>query len=184
MPLGKRGPYEVVSSREVYRGARISLRCDHVIQPGGSERDFDILEMVEGSTVLALSDDHTAYLTREYKYAVGRECLELISGAIDEGETALEAAQREIKEEAGLTASEWIPLGVLDPFTSTVRSPNHMFLALGAVLGEPDPDEGEVIHTVAVPFSQAVEMVLRGDITHGASCVAILKAERLLRERR
>jgi len=182
MPMEKRGPYEVVSSREVYRGARISLRCDHVIQPGGSERDFDILEMVEGSTVLALSDDSTAYLTREYKYAVGRECLELISGAIDEGETALEAAQREIKEEAGLTAKEWIPLGVLDPFTSAVRSPNHMFLALGAVLGEPDPEERS---STRLPlFSQAVEMVLRGDITHGASCVAILKAERLLRDRR
>ena len=180
----RKGPYEIQESREVYRNPYIRVREDRVVRPGGSPGVFGVVEMKAGSSVLALNTRGEAYLVREYKYAQERETLEVISGGIDEGESPLDAARRELEEETGLRAAEWIELGRLDPFTTVIHSPNYLFLALGAEENRaPSPDDGEVVRVVRVPFKEAVNLVMRSEITHGGSSVAILKAERYLRER-
>lgn len=175
-----KGPFQVLASRKVYESPWIRLREDRVIRPGGTESYFGVIEMKAGASVLALTDEHEAYLVKEYKYGIGRDSIELMSGALESGESPLDAAKRELKEEIGLEAEQWINLGVVDPFTTVVHSPNYMFLACGVRQGEMCRDEGEVLEISKVPFSQAVEMVLRSEITHAASCVLILKAEKYL----
>jgi ADP-ribose pyrophosphatase len=171
-------PYRLQSRRDVYRSRWLYLREDQVVRPDGGGATFGVIEMKAGSSVLAVNERREVYLVKEYKYGVERYSTELISGAIEGGETPLGAAQRELREEAGLSAREWIDLGVIDPFTTVVRSPNFLFLALNVEAGESNPDDGEVLERVLVPFEDAVKMVMRCEITHGASCVAILKAAR------
>ena len=176
-----RGPYEVLGTEEIYRNPWIRLHEDQVIRPGGSHGVFGVVEMKEGSSVLAMDEDGTVYLVREYKYAIGRDSLELMSGALEAGESPLEAAKRELREELGLIADVWIPFGTVDPFTTVIRSPNYMFLARKLRPAESSPDEGEVLNIVKVPFATAEKMVLGGEITHAASCVLLLKAGLYLR---
>jgi ADP-ribose pyrophosphatase len=171
-------PYRLQSRRDVYRNRWIYLREDQVLRTDGGQATFGVIEMMAGSTVLAVNDQREIYLVKEFKYGIERPSIELISGAIEEGESPLAAAQRELEEETGLSAREWVDLGVVDPFTTVVRSRNHMFLALNVEAGKSRPDEGEVLECMRVPFAEAVEMVMRSEITHGASCVAILKAVR------
>lgn len=178
--MTSRGPFEVVSSREVYRNKWLHLREDSVLRPGGTQGLFGIVEMVAGSSVLALDGEDYVYLGREYKYGVGMYSLETISGALNEGETPLDAARRELQEELGLAADDWTDLGTVNPFTTVVRSPNHMFLARALRRVAPSPDPGELVELVHMPFAVALGMVERGEITHAASCVAILKTARLL----
>ena len=182
MTNAKRGPYEVVSSRNAYRNPWISVREDKVIRPGGKEGFFGVIEMKAGSSVLALTEQKEVYLVKEYKYGIERESTEVMSGALEAEETPLEAAKRELKEELGLEADTWVDLGMVDPFTTVVHSPNYMFLALGVKEGDNSPDEGEVLEVIKVPLSKAVDMAMRSDITHSASCVLILKAEKYLRD--
>lgn len=137
--------------------------------------------MKPGSSVLAFDEDQQAYVVQEYKYAVQRSSVELVSGGIDDSETPLEAARRELQEEAGLAAREWIGMGVVDPFTTIVASPNYLFLAMDLQPAGAPPQPGEVLKVEKVPFSTLVEMALDGAITHAASCVLILKVERRLR---
>ena len=170
--------YRLQSRRDVYRSRWLYLREDQVIRPDGGAATFGVIEMKAGSSVLAVNDRREVYLVKEYKYGIERYSTEVVSGAIESGENPLEAAQRELREEAGLSASEWIDLGVIDPFTTIVRSPNHIFLALDVQPGESNPEDGEVLEGLLAPFAEAVEMVMRSEITHGASCVAILKAAR------
>jgi ADP-ribose pyrophosphatase len=173
-------PYQLQSRRDVYRSRWLYLREDQVVRPDGGAATFGVIEMRAGSTVLAVNGRKEVYLVREFKYGIERHSIELISGAIEDGETPLIAARRELKEEIGLSAREWVDLGVIDPFTTVVRSPNYLFLALDVQSGESQPEDGEVLECITVPFAEALEMVRRSEITHGASCVAILKAARYL----
>src|SRR5216683_2840432 len=118
-----RGPYEILASRDLYENRWIRLREDKVIRPGGSEGLFAIIEMNTGASVLALTDDNYVYLVKEYKYGIGRESLELVSGAMEDRESPLLAAKRELREELGLKATEWVDLGFVDTFTTVVHSP-------------------------------------------------------------
>lgn len=179
-PPRESGPYKLLSSEPRYRNRWIAVREDRVIRPGGSEGLFGVVEMVAGSSVLAIDGENNSYLVREYKYALGRESLEVISGGLDEGETPLAAAQRELREEAGLVATEWQEFGAVDPFTTAIRCRNHLFLASGLSHTAAAPDDGEELSLVKLPFDAALQMVLAGEISHAASCVLILRAARLL----
>ncbi len=174
------GPFTVLSSEEKYKNPWIQVREDRVIRPGGKEGIFGVVTMLPGSSIVAVDNDNNVILIREFKYAVGHETLELVSGGFAAGETALEAAQRELKEETGYVAGKWTALGCIDPFTTVVASPNSIFLAQELSLEDASPDEGEMLKIERVPFATALQMVLDGKITHGASCVGILRAARAL----
>jgi 8-oxo-dGTP pyrophosphatase MutT (NUDIX family) len=178
----QRGPYRVIATREIYRNPWIVVREDSVVRPDGRDGIFGIVEMLPGSTVLALTQTFEAYVVSEFKYGIDRHSIELISGGMDDNESPLAAAQRELREEIGLVASEWVDLGVVDPFTTVVRSPNHLFLATGVYsVGEATPDPGEVLEITTLPFAELVERVMQSEVTHSASCVLVLKAEHYLR---
>jgi 8-oxo-dGTP pyrophosphatase MutT (NUDIX family) len=174
------GPYTVLSSEPKYRNRWIALREDRVIRPGGGEGLFGVVEMTSGSSVLAVDADDSVFLVREYKYAIGRDSLEVVSGAMDEGETPLAAAQRELREETGLVATDWEAMGAVDPFTTAIRCVNHLFLARGLSHTTASPEDGEELAVISLPFDTALRMVLAGEISHAGSCVLILRAARLL----
>jgi ADP-ribose pyrophosphatase len=170
----------VLSSEPRYRSRWMAVREDRVIRPGGTEGLFGVVEMIAGSSVLAIDVEDQVHLVREFKYALGRDSLEVISGGIDEGETPLAAAQRELREEAGVVANEWQEMAAVDPLTTAVRCRNHLFLARNLSHTAAAPDDGEELTLVTLPFDRALQMVLAGEISHAASCILILRAARLL----
>ena len=174
-----RGPFRRLSSRVVYQNPWITVREDKVVRPGGEEGVFGTVEKLPGASILPLDLEGNVYLAQEYKYAVDRTTVEVFSGGAEEGESPLEAARRELREELGMTARDWLDLGLVDPFTTIVSAPNHMFLARDLKAATASPDAGEQITAIRVPFADALTMVMRGDITHAASCVLVLKVAKL-----
>jgi ADP-ribose pyrophosphatase len=177
------GPYEILMSHPVYENAWLKLREDRVKHRDGQESTFAIVTVTPGVTVLPMEADGGVYLVRGFKYAVAAATLEAVSGAIESGETPEQAGLREIGEEVGLVASEWVDMGVVNPFTGLVHSPNHLFLArkLSAIRRSGAlPPPGDRVEVVTMPFDDAYRAVLRGEITHGPSCVVILKTWELL----
>jgi len=174
------GPWKILSRANVYRDPWIELTRDEVIRPDGRPGSHCIVRLKAGVSVLAVDDDGTVYLTEEFHYAVGRTTIEAVSGGIDEGEDPRAAAERELQEELGITAGEWIDLGVVDPFTSVVTSPTRLYLARSLKFGSTSLEGTEQIRCLRVPLATAIEMVWDGRITHGPSCVLILKTERWL----
>lgn len=174
------GPYVLEGTRKVYENPWITVTEDRVIRPGGSKGVFGVVNMVPGSSVLPVDSTEHVFLVMEYKYGVRKESLEVISGALGKWETPLQAAKRELAEEIGAVANVWTDLGCVHPFTTVVRSPNHMFLAQELTFGLAAPDAGEELHLVKMKFSEAWDLVMNGKIVHAASCVLILKAASLL----
>jgi ADP-ribose pyrophosphatase len=179
-PPQRHGPWQIIARKEVYRDAWLEVSRDEVIRPDGAPGTHCIVRLKAGISVLPLDDKGTVYLTEEFHYAAGRTMIEVVSGGIESDEDAQAAARRELQEELGITAGEWIDLGVCDPLTSVVVSPARLFLARSLSFGPTALEGTERIRCHAVPLAEAVQMVLDSHITHAPSCVLILKANHLL----
>lgn len=175
-----RGPWQVLNTTEIYRDPWLVLTKDDVIRPDGRPGTHTITRLKDGVSVLPLDADGFVFLTEEFHYAQGRRAIEVISGGVESDEELPTAAARELREEVGIVASRWTPLGVVDPLTSQAIAPISLFLAEGLSFVDASPDGTETIQRLRVPFAEAVGMVMRGEITHSGSCVLILKAARLL----
>lgn len=180
---GQRGPWQVLRTHEVYSDPWVRLTKDDVIRPDGKPGTHTVTRFKDGVSVLPLDADGFVYLTEEFHYAVNRRNWEVISGGVETGEEFLSAAVRELREEVGLVAARWTPLGITDPFTTQALAPVTMYLAEGLSFVEAAPEGTEVIRRVRVALTEAVEMVMRSEITHAPSCVLILKAARHLERR-
>lgn len=171
----RKGPWTLKSSEIKYKNPWIEVREDAVIRPDGNNGICGVVTMKRGVSVLPYDAEGNVYLTEEYHYGVERITTEVVSGGVDAKESLIEAAKRELKEEAGLTAIEWIDLGSIDPFTTVVVSPNHLYLARNLSHGKSGQEGTESIRLRKVPFSQALEWAMDGTISHGASVAVILK---------
>jgi ADP-ribose pyrophosphatase len=170
------GPWQIVLSHEIYRDDWIHLRKDDVIRPDGRPGIHSVLTIKPGVTVLAMDDSRQVYLTEEFHYAVGRVTVEAVSGGCDQGENLLDAGRRELREELGIEAADWLDLGTIDPFTTNVVSPTRLFVARALRFHDSAPEGTELIRPVKMPLADAVAMVMDGRITHAPSCVLIVKA--------
>ena len=179
----KKGPFEETARAIKYQNSWIRVEEASVIRPNGEKGVFGIVYMKPGSTVLALDGREQVLLSEEYKYAVDRETLELISGGIDEGETPSKAALRELREETGYRAQKLTPLGCIEPFTTVIASINHIFLAEELVFDPLPGRQEDILAPHWVSFDDAMEMLEAGKINHAASCVALLKTAALLQQR-
>lgn len=176
------GPWTVLSTRHPHRDDFIDVAVDEVVQPDGSRGEYATVRMTPGVTVLPVDAEGRVHLVRQFRYALGAESLEAPAGGIADGEAPLEAARRELREEAGIEAGRWEALGTVHIDTSIVHCPDHLFVARGLTFTEPDRDETETMRTVRMPLAEAVEKVERGEIVQVSSCVLILRAARRLPE--
>lgn len=173
--MRRHGPWTIVHSHLIYQDPWIRLDKDDVIRPDGLTGTYSTIQLKPGVTAIALDRHGVVHLTSEFHYAVGRVTLEGASGGIEENESPLSSARRELLEELGIVAGRWTSLGCVDPFTSAVRSPVELFLAEELTFQETQLEGTELIERVSMPLEQAIECVMDGRITHAPTCVALLK---------
>lgn len=178
----RNGPWTINSTTELYRSEFIQVYKDEVTRPDGKPGSYGTVTMKQGVAVLPIDDQGRVYLTRQFRYALGKESVEVVSGGIDEDAPPQEAAERELHEELGISAAEWVDLGHIDMDTSIVRSPVALFAAKGLTFKEAETEGTETIKPLQVTLDEAYRMVRESEITHSPSCVLILKAYHLLRE--
>lgn len=178
-----RAQWQVVGSREGFRGRLIGVRVDEVIMPNGAEMEVAEREVVAhpGAVgVLALDAADRVLLIRQYRHAVGYLLWEAPAGLRDvAGEPLYATAQRELIEETGYRAETWHLL--VDTFPSPGMSNERMRIFLARDLTE-TPTDYQRIHEEAdmplawVPLDEAVAKVLAGDIHNPTAVVGILAA--------
>ena len=174
----KHGPWTIRASREAYRdeAGLLAVNEDEVTKPDGSRGTYATVRLKEGVLVLAVDGDGHAYFAKEFRYAIGRESVEAVGGGVEEGESPDAAARRELREELGIEAEEFIELGTIQPVTSLVNSASTLFLARRLRRAEKDEDAGEVIRTVKMPLHEAVAQALSGELIHSTTCLLVLRA--------
>ena len=179
---GKRGPWRVLASRQVYENAWIRVREDDVVRPDGKPGIYGVVEF-QGLAVaiVALTDDEQVYLVGQYRYPTDTYSWEVVEGTSEAGEEPLTAAKRELSEETGLTAAEWTPLGRCQFSNSSTDQIGYLYLARGLTPGEAHPDETEDLAVKVVPLADAVAMSLSSEIDDAFSIIGLFRAWRYLK---
>jgi 8-oxo-dGTP pyrophosphatase MutT (NUDIX family) len=172
----KHGPWTIEETNEKYENSFINVREDQVVQPDGQRGMYATVTVKPCVAILPIDSNGVVYLARQFRYALGKESIEVVCGAIEENEPPIEAARREIEEELGIKAEELLALGFFHLDTSIVHCPVYLFLAKQLTFTQPNTEGTEAIEGLSIPFDEAIQMVMDSQITHGPSCVLLLKA--------
>lgn len=177
--------HRVVAAEVVYDGRVISVRKDRVTMPGDTTSQRDVVVHPGAVGVVALDEQGRVLLVSQYRHPVRRRLEELPAGLLDKpGEPALEAAQRELMEEAGLAAATWHVL--VDALTSPGMTDEaiRIFLArdVRTVEREVQQHEEAEMTTEWIDLDLAVRRVLAGEIENAMAAVGVLAADRAARD--
>lgn len=148
-----------------------------VTAPTGMKADYWVMRPKNiGTGVLPLHDDGTVTLVGQHRFALMRYSWEMPEGGAPEGEDPLKAIQRELKEEAGLTARHWVAALDMDLSNSTTDERAMCWLAWGLDETEVDPDPTEVLVSVRVPYLTLLEEVGRGAVRDSLTVATVYRA--------
>ena len=174
-----------IRSESVYQGCLIRAYRDEVSLPDGGESVREYMRHDGAVCILPLTDDGKVLLEHQYRYAVEQVMTEIPAGKLDgPDEDPLEAAKRELREETGAEAAEWIPLGAFLPAPAYSTEKIWMFAARGLTFGRQDMDEDEFLEVYEVPLEELVEDVLCGKIPDIKTQAAALRVWAMLQQGR
>lgn len=134
--------------------------------------------------VFPITQNYDIYLIWQYRYLYEKTVLEAVAGFIDEGETPMEAAKRELKEEIGLVAGTLDHILKTEIAGSIVKSTLHLFLAKDLKEMQHNREAGEEISLVKMPLDEAVEKAMRGEFHNATTVAGILMLDKLRRDKK
>jgi len=172
--------FEIIQSELKYTGRVFDVRRDQVRLPDGQVTALDIVEHNGAVTMVPVDSDHYIWLVRQYRHAAGVELLELPAGGMEQNEDPFECAQRELREEIGMTSGSMEKVGsfYLAPGYSTEFM--HILLARDLSPAPLPGDIDEILHTEKYPISEVYTMVSHGAIQDAKSLAALFLVQPIL----
>lgn len=183
MEKPKINPWKNLNSRVAYENPWILVEHQEVINPSGNPGQYGIVHFKNLAIgVLALDEHKNTWLVGQWRYPLNAYSWEIPEGGGPHSQDPLLSAKRELKEETGLVASRYSELCRLHTSNSATDEYAIIYLAQDLVQEEAQPEDSEDLQVRKMPFEEAYQMVMRGEISDSLSMVAILKAHILIRE--
>ena len=168
-------------SEEIFDGVILHVFKDTVALPNGNPAIREVIRHVGAVGVIPVTDDGKVIIEKQFRYPLSSVITEIPAGKLDSfTEARLSAAKRELEEETGYTAKEWVSMGDYYPTPAYCDERITLYLARGLELGQRHLDEDEFLNFEFVPLADLVDDVMAGRITDGKTQVAVLKAARML----
>jgi 8-oxo-dGDP phosphatase len=168
------GRFERRSRRVAYENPWLTVWHDEVTRPDGTPGIYGVVHFANVAVgVIALDAEDRMVLVGQHRYTFDAVSWEIPEGGVPMDEAPLDGAQRELREETGVTAGTWHELGRMDLSNSVTDERAFLFLATDLTLGEAEPDPTEHLEVRWVPFDEALAMVLDGRLTDAISVAAI-----------
>lgn len=170
---------KTISSRTLYKGRILNLKVDEVTLPNGGTSVREVIAHGGAAAVAAFDEEGKLLLVRQYRYPVGAVLTELPAGKLEPGEAPETGAARELEEETGYRCGRLLPLGRYLPAAAYDTEVIHLYLAQEVTVSHQKLDEDEFLSLVRMPFEEAVQKVLDGEIEDGKTIAGILKIKAL-----
>jgi 8-oxo-dGTP pyrophosphatase MutT (NUDIX family) len=172
----RNGLWLVTGSREIHQTPWLRVREDQIVWPSQKAGTWTVIEMKPAVGIVAITADRQVHLVGQHRYAVDRYEWEIPAGCIDEGEEPLTAAKRELREETGVAAKRWTPLGATHPHNGSCDAIYHLFLAEDLEQGHASPEPDELLMHKLVSFDDLLRMVQHDEILDAMTVVGVYRA--------
>ncbi|WP_018431491.1 NUDIX domain-containing protein [Paraburkholderia atlantica] len=169
-----------IDSKTVHQGPFMTVKYDTVRLPDGKHATREYVQHPGAVMVIPLFDDGRVLLESQYRYPMGKVMVEYPAGKLDPNEGALACAVRELREETGYTAREYVYLTRIHPIISYSTEFIDIYLARGLTAGERKLDEGEFLELFTATVEQVSEWVRTGKITDVKTIVGTFWLEKVL----
>lgn len=170
----------LISSETIASGGMLTVKRDQVRLANGNSSQREYVVHPGAVVVVPVLPNGHIILEKQFRYPLHQVFIELPAGKIDAGEDILVTGQRELLEETGYSATEWIKLGQLHPCIGYSDEVIHMYLARDLSQGVHQPDDDEALEVFAASFTECLNMIERGEITDAKTIVALYRAEKYL----
>lgn len=174
----------IIAQKTVLKSKLFEIVQNTIELPNKSKHKHEDVYVRPAVYIFPITDKNEIYLIYEYRYLLKKTILSAIAGHCNKGETSIQAAKRELQEEAGLIASQLEELLRFNTENSVVFSQKHLFLAKELEIVEKSLEEDEEIELVKMPMCDAVEKVFSGEISGAGTIIGILLLDKLKREKR
>ena len=177
----RNGPWTRRSRRVTYENPWVTVWHDEVDRPDGSPGIYGVVHFANSAVgVVVLDDEDRVLLVGQHRYTLGAYSWEIPEGGVPPGESSLDGAARELREETGVEATDWRELLRYHLSNSITDETGVVFAARALRHGEPHPDATEELATRWLPFDEAMAMIADGRIT---DAVTIMGLQRVALER-
>jgi 8-oxo-dGTP pyrophosphatase MutT (NUDIX family) len=174
-------PWERRDTRLAHTNPYFRVRHDRVVRPDGQDGDWYVVETGDNAGTIAVDAAGAVVLVGEWVYPVAAYGWSIPSGALEPGEAPLAAAQRELREETGIQAGHWEPLGQFYTSQGLTTQTSHLFLATDLREGVASPEGTEALTIARVPFDAAWARACGGDLRDSVTVVGLAWARERLR---
>lgn len=171
-----------ISSELLVDGNLLKVKRDSVRLPNGNMSYREYVMHPGAVVVVPILPNGNVVLERQFRYPLHQVFIELPAGKIDPNEAVLNTGQRELLEETGYTANDWVKLGHQHPCIGYSDEVIHIYLARGLIAGAHQRDEDETLEVFELSFVDCISMVRRGEITDSKTMVALFLAEKYLQQ--
>jgi ADP-ribose pyrophosphatase len=163
---------KIISSKEVLKNKLFRVVDEVATDPNGFEIHRNIVRHPGSAVMLAVDERDRALLVKQYRLPAQQDLWEIPAGRIDPGESVLETAKRELREETGYSANRWTELVSFWASPGYVDEKMNLFLAEELTEGKQEPMEDERIEIRWFERDELGEMIRRGDIKDGKTIIA------------
>jgi ADP-ribose pyrophosphatase len=166
--------------RQILKLGVVDVGVEHASLPNGVEIDLAVIRHPGAAAIVALDDDGHIAMLSQYRHAIGGYLWEVPAGCRNAMETSLQCAQRELAEEAGLSARRWDHLGSIVTIPSFCDERIELYLARDLDSGAGTPDADEVIRVDRRTLSEAMAMIRSGEIIDAKTIATLYRTRDLL----
>ncbi|CAD6554146.1 NUDIX domain-containing protein [Paraburkholderia sabiae] len=169
-----------ITSEVAYQGPFMTVKCDTVRLPDGKHATREYVKHPGAVMVIPLFDDGRVLMETQYRYAMGKVMYEYPAGKLDPDEDSLTCAKRELLEETGYTAREYVYLTRVHPIISYSTEFIDIYVARGLTPGERKLDDGEFLETFIAKVSDVAEWIRMGQLSDVKTIIGTFWLEKLL----
>ncbi len=164
---------KVKATSEIYKGRIFDFITEELTLPNGRHTEIAFVRHPGSIAVVPLLEDQTVVMELQYRHPVGEYLFEIPAGTFESGESPLDCAQRELIEETGFQAQEFIQLGKVHILPAYSDETIYVFMANGLEPAKQDLDPDEIIEVVTFPLEQTIQMIDEGRITDALTILSL-----------